>query len=228
MNPPEKKTFRVMLVEDNPDYRSVVELALSDEPDIELVSQFGTSEIAIRSLAEAEEADVPDVILLDIRLPGTDGLDAIQEFRQYAPNMKIVILTQSSQEEDVLRAIALGAAGYLLKSTTLGELTDSIRTVANGGASLDSGVAKFILHTLKTIQTGGDQDDDSQLLSDRELQILSLLAEGLVKKQIAKKLSITYATVDTHVGRIYQKLDVSNAPSAVNRAHRMRLFPPDA
>ena len=217
-----------MLVEDNPDYRSVVELALSDEPDIELVSQFGTSEIAIRSLAEAEEADVPDVILLDIRLPGTDGLDAIQEFRQYAPNMKIVILTQSSQEEDVLRAIALGAAGYLLKSTTLGELTDSIRTVANGGASLDSGVAKFILHTLKTIQTGGDQDDDSQLLSDRELQILSLLAEGLVKKQIAKKLSITYATVDTHVGRIYQKLDVSNAPSAVNRAHRMRLFPPDA
>ena len=227
MNLPEKKTIRVMLVEDNPDYRSVVELALSEEPDIKLVSQYGTSEIAIRSLREADKADVPDVILLDIRLPGMDGLDAIREFRQNAPDAKILIFTQSSQEEDVLRAISLGAAGYLLKSTTLGELTDSIRTVANGGASLDSGVAKFILHTLKTIQTSGDQDDDSQLLSDRELQILSLLAEGLVKKEIAKKLSISYATVDTHVGRIYQKLDVSNAPSAVNRAHRMRLFPPD-
>ena len=227
MNLPEKKTIRVMLIEDNPDYRSVVELALLEEPDIKLVSQFGTSEIAIRSLHQADEADVPDVILLDIRLPGMDGLDAIREFRQNAPDAKILIFTQSSQEEDVLRAISLGAAGYLLKSTTLGELTDSIRTVANGGASLDSGVAKFILHTLKTIQTSGDQDDDSQLLSDRELQILSLLAEGLVKKEIAKKLSISYATVDTHVGRIYQKLDVSNAPSAVNRAHRMRLFPPD-
>ena len=227
MNLPEKKTIRVMLIEDNPYYRSVVELALLEEPDIKLVSQFGTSEIAIRSLHQADEADVPDVILLDIRLPGMDGLDAIREFRQNAPNAKILIVTQSSQEEDVLRAISLGAAGYLLKSTTLEELTDSIRTVANGGASLDSGVAKFILHTLKTIQTSGDQDDDSQLLSDRELQILSLLAEGLVKKAIAKKLSISYATVDTHVGRIYQKLDVSNAPSAVNRARRMRLFPPD-
>ena len=159
MNLPEKKTIRVMLIEDNPDYRSVVELALLEEPDIKLVSQFGTSEIAIRSLHQADEADVPDVILLDIRLPGMDGLDAIREFRQNAPDAKILIFTQSSQEEDVLRAISLGAAGYLLKSTTLGELTDSIRTVANGGASLDSGVAKFILHTLKTIQTGGDHDD---------------------------------------------------------------------
>ena len=219
--------IRVMLVEDNPDYRSVVELALADEDDIELISQFGTSEIAIRSLSEADEENIPDLILLDIRLPGTDGLDAIGEFRQSAPNAKIIILTQSSQNEDVLRAISLGAAGYLLKSTTLDELTDGIRTVASGGASLDAGVAKFILNTLKTFQTGGREDDDSGLLSDRELQILSLLAEGLVKKEIAKKLSISYATVDTHVGRIYQKLDVSNAPSAVNRAHRMRLFPPD-
>lgn len=227
MNLPEKKTIRVMLVEDNPDYRSVIELALLEEPDIKLVSQFGSSEVAIRSLAEANEADVPDVVLLDIRLPGMDGLDAIQEFLQKAPSMKILICTQSSQAEDILRAISLGAAGYLLKSTSLGEITGSIRTVANGGASLDSEVAKFILHTLKTIQTGGDQDDDAQLLTDRELQILTLLAEGLVKKEIARELSISYATVDSHVSRIYQKLDVNNAPSAVNRAHRMRLFPRD-
>jgi len=227
MTTPASNTIRVMLIEDNPDYRSVVELALAEVDDIELISQFGTSEIAIRSLSEADEKNIPDLILLDIRLPGMNGLDAIMEFRQSAPNAKIVIFTQSSQEEDVLRAISLGAAGYLLKSTTVDELIDSIRTVANGGASLDAGVAKFILHTLKSIQTGGREDEDSSLLSDRELQILSLLAEGLVKKEIAKKLSISYATVDTHVGRIYQKLDVSNAPSAVNRAHRMRLFPPD-
>ena len=221
------KTIRVMLVEDNLDYRSVVELALADENDIELISQFGTSEIAIRSLSEADQKNIPDLILLDIRLPGMDGLGAIKEFQQSSPNAKIIILTQSSREEDVLRAISLGAAGYLLKLTTVDKLIDSIRTVANGGASLDAGVAKFILNTLKSIQTGEREDDDSGMLSDRELQILSLLAEGLAKKEIAKKLSISYATVDTHVGRIYQKLDVRNAPSAVNRAHRMRLFPPD-
>ena len=202
MNIHASNAIRVMLVEDNPDYRSVVELALADEDDIELISQFGTSEIAIRSLSEADRNSIPDLILLDIRLPGMDGLDAIKEFRKNAPNAKIVILTQSSQEEDVLRAISFGAAGYLLKSTMLDELIDSIRTVANGGASLDAGVAKFILNTLKSIQTGGKEDDDSRLLSDRELQVLSLLAEGLVKKEIAKKLSISYATVDTHVGRI--------------------------
>lgn len=227
MNNSAFKTITVMLVEDNPEYRSVVELALADEDDIELVSQFGTSEIAIRSLSEADKKSVPDLILLDIRLPGADGLDAIWDFRQVAPDVKIVILTQSSQEEDILRAISLGASGYLLKSTTLDELINSIRTVANGGASLNAGVAKFILHTLKSMQTGGREDDGSSLLTDRELQVLSLLAEGLVKKEIAKKLSISYATVDTHVGRIYQKLDVNNAPSAVNRAHHMRLFPRD-
>ena len=227
MNNSASKTIKVMLVEDNPEYRSVVELALADENDIDLVSQFGTSEIAIRSLSEAKKNSIPDLILLDIRLPGADGLDAIQEIRQIAPNVKILILTQSSQEEDILRAITLGTAGYLLKSTTVDELIDSIRTVANGGASLDSGVAKFILQTLKSVQTGGREDDSSGLLSDRELQILSLFAEGLVKKEIAEKLSIGYTTVDTHVGRIYQKLDVNNAPSAVNRAHRLRLFPRD-
>jgi len=227
MNVAASKTIKVMLVEDNPEYRAVVELAMADEKDIELVSQFGTSEIAIRSLPEADEKGIPDLILLDIRLPGANGLDAILEFRQIAPNAKIVILTQSSQEEDILRAISLGASGYLLKSTTLHELIDSIRTVASGGASLDSGVAKFILHTLRSIQTGGREDDSSSLLTDRELQILSLLAEGLLKKEIATKLSISYTTVDTHVGRIYQKLEVNNAPSAVNRAHRLRLFPHD-
>ena len=221
------KTIRVMLVEDNPEYRSVVELALADEDDIDLISQFGTSEIAIRSLSEADKSNIPDLILLDLRLPGMDGLNAMKQFQKCSPDAKIVILTQSSQEEDVLRAISLGAAGYLLKSTTVNELINGIRTVADGGASLDAGVAKFILNTLKSIQTGGREDDDSGLLSDRELQILSLLAEGLVKKEIAKKLSISYTTVDTHVGRIYQKLDVRNAPSAVNQGHRLRLFPPD-
>jgi len=215
--------IQVSLVEDNPEYRDVVKLALESATDIELVSQFGTAEIALRTFAQ-DDVIKPQLILLDVRLPGMDGLDAIPGFRECLPETKIIVLTQSNQEKDVLKAISAGAAGYLMKSATLEELTEGIRIVAAGGATLDSGVAKFILDTL---QTNLPKDQQEKVLSAREMQVLTLLAQGLVKKEIAKQLEIGYSTVDTHVGRIYAKLNVSNAPSAVNKAHRLNLFPPD-
>ena len=189
-----------------------------------LASQFGTAEIALRTLKEFSRTSTPDLILLDLRLPGMSGLDAIAQFKSHAPDAKIVILTQSDQEPDVLRAIAGGAAGYLLKSATLAELTDGIRTVIAGGATLDPGVARFLLSTL---QAKLPDEDREPLLSNRELKVLTLLSEGCVKKEIAKILEISYSTVDTHVCRLYAKLGVSNAPAAVNKAHRMKLFPPE-
>ena len=218
------RTIRVMLLEDNPEYSEVIKLALADIADMELVNQFGTSEIALRTLQNlSEEMSPPDLILLDLRLPGMDGLDAIPALRACVPDTKIIVLTQSTKEADVLRAISLGASGYLLKSATLDQLTDGIRTVINGGASLDAGVAKFIL---KSLQTRLPSSELNSLLSDRELEVLALLAEGYVKKEIAKRLDIGYTTVDTHVSRIYLKLNVNNAPAAVNKAHLMKLFPP--
>lgn len=214
----------VMLVEDSPEYRDVIRLALAEETGIELTSQFGTAEIAIRTLQDPASRIAPDLILLDVRLPGMDGITAIPGFLDCSPNSKIIVLTQSNQERDVLRAIAAGASGYLLKSATLSDLTTGIRTVINGGATLDPGVARFVLQTL---QKKLPDDQREGLLSKRELEILALLAEGLVKKEIAKRLDIGYTTVDTHVSRIYLKLRVSNAPSAVNQAHRLNLFPPD-
>ncbi len=212
--------IRVMLVEDNAEYRNVVALAIDSTSDIQLLSQFGTAEVALRTVGETH-AEKPDLILLDIRLPGIDGLDAIPGFLEALPDSKIIVLTQSNQEQDVLKAISAGAAGYLLKSTTLDDLICGIRMVAAGGATLDAGVAKFILETL---QTNLPAEQRSGLLSAREMEVLTLLAEGLVKKEIAKQLEIGYSTVDTHVGRIYAKLGVTNAPSAVNRAHRLNLF----
>jgi DNA-binding NarL/FixJ family response regulator len=121
----------------------------------------------------------------------------------------------------VLRAITLGAAGYLLKSAALHEITDGIRDVINGGVPLDKGVARFLLRKL---QTKPSEPNSSQLLSERELEVLELLAEGLVKKEIASQLNIRYSTVDTYVARIYEKLNVTNAASAVDRAHRLGIF----
>jgi DNA-binding NarL/FixJ family response regulator len=217
-----KSKIKVMLVEDNPEYREVINLALDDEADIELTSQFGTSEIALRSLQDMSTRKVPDLVLLDLRLPGMDGLDSLPYFRSSLPDAKIIILTQSDEEADVLRAISRGASGYLLKSSTLGQITDGIRSVMDGGAPLDAGVARFILETLKDSLPKGETEN---MLTERELEILTLLGEGLVKKEIADQLGISYTTVDTHVGHIYEKLEVRNAPSAVNKAHRLGLFP---
>jgi DNA-binding NarL/FixJ family response regulator len=213
----------VMLVEDNPDFRKAIRLALSRDVAIELVSEFGTAEIALRSLRDGSVPDSPDVILLDLRLPGMGGLDALPHFTSTAPQAKVIVLTQSDCEADVLRAIALGAAGYLLKSSTITQIKEGIRTVIDGGASLDSGVAKFLL---KSLQARLPTAKAEGLLSERELEILALLGEGLVKKEIADRLGITYPTVDSHVQHVYEKLQVHNAPAAINIAYRLGIFPP--
>lgn len=211
-----------MLVEDNPCYREVIALALKQEPGIQLTSEFGTAEIALRSLREEPNGEPPDLVLLDLRLPGMDGLEALPQFLSAAPKAKVMILTQSDNEADVLRAISLGASGYLLKSSTVTTIVEGIRTVMSGGASLDAGVARFILHTLKTRLPKGAAGG---LLTERQREILALLGEGLLKKEIAERLKISYATVDEHVAHIYARLGVRNAPAAINQAHLLGLFP---
>lgn len=218
MNPP----VAVMLVEDNPEFRDVIRLALARDPEIALVSEFGTAEIALRSLDPAAADNPPDVILLDLRLPGMNGLEALPRMARLLPKAKIIILTQSDSEADVLRAISLGAAGYMLKSSTISQIKEGIRTVVRGGASLDPLVAKFLLSNLRARLPAGEME---VVLSARELEILGLLGEGLVKKEIGDRLGISYPTVDSHVRNIYDKLNVHNAPSAITVAHRLGIFP---
>lgn len=217
-----KKPVHVTLVEDHPEYREVIAFALSKDPDIEVVSQIGSAERALRRVKDQNDGAEMDIILLDLNLPGMSGLEAIPWFKKYSPETKVIILSQSDMEADVLRAIQLGASGYLLKSSTVNQITEGIRTVMDGGASLDPSVARFILNTLKTKLP---KEQMEQTLSDREMEVLTLLADGLVKKEIAGKLGIGTSTVVTHVTHIYEKLDATNAPSAINNAHRLGLFP---
>lgn len=149
------------------------------------------------------------------------GLESLPHFREALPDTPIIVLTQSDHETDVLTAISQGAAGYLLKSSTLEKLTEGVRTVMSGGAALDASIASFIL---KTLQTKLAPQEVNQVLTPRELEILSLLSDGLVKKQIAGRLDISFATVDTHIRHIYEKLDVTNAPAAVRKAFNLGLF----
>lgn len=218
----ETEPIRVMLVEDSAEYRGVIRLALEEEHDIELISEFASAEVALRSFQERKAAAIPDLILLDIRLAGMGGLDGLTWFQKEIPATKVVMLTQSDDEADVLLAISRGAAGYLLKSATALQITNGIRTVMKGGAMLDTRVAKFVLDNLQ--KRLPREDFEGPNLTPREKEVLTLLSQGLVKKQIAQELNISYTTVDSHVGKIYEKLQVSNAPSAVHQAHQRGLF----
>jgi len=214
-------TIRITLIEDNRDYRDIISLILGAESDIELLSQFGTAEAALRELKAIPAGTTPDLILLDLRLPGMGGLEALPHFREALPKTPIIVLTQSDHEVDVLAAISLGAAGYLLKSSTLEKLTEGVRTVMSSGAALDANIAGFIL---KKLQSQLAPQEINTVLTPRELEILTLLSNGLVKKEIADQLNISFATVDTHIRHIYEKLDVQNAPSAVRKAFILGLF----
>ncbi|MGB0242277.1 MAG: response regulator [Verrucomicrobiales bacterium] len=215
---------RVVLVEDHPEYRETVQLALKRTSDLTLVGEFGTAERALRSLQRQWGEQQPDLILLDLALPGMGGLEALPQFLSVLPEVRIIVLTQSEREQDVLRAIALGASGYLLKSSRVKQITDGIRTVVEGGASLDADVAGVILDTLRTKLP---KDEAADLLSPRELEVLSLIAQGLLRKQIADQLGIATSTVVTHIAHIYEKLNVQNAPEAVAKAFSTGILPVD-
>lgn len=218
------ESISIMLVEDHPQYRNVIKMALGAEPDMLLCGLFGAAESALRSL-EDETTEVPDIILLDLNLPGQNGLDAMPSFSTAAPNARIIVLTQSNSEADVLQAIQQGAAGYLLKSSTVQQIKNGIRTVMEGGASLDWSVAHFILEKMNTKKAS--RIELEKPLSNRELEILTLLSEGLVKKEIGDKLAISYSSVATYIRRIYEKLCVLNAAAAVAKAYKIGIFRPD-
>ncbi|WP_372809091.1 response regulator [Pontiella sp.] len=214
--------IRVMLVEDHPEYRESVALVLGTTPDIRLAHQFGTADQALHFLQHDAADHRPDLILLDLHLPGLSGIDALPRFSECSPTTPIIVLTQSDREADVVNAIARGASGYLLKSSTSTQLLNGIRGVFNDEAPIDPKMARYLVETLRNKPNTADMEG---VLSERELDVLSLLGEGLVKKEIALRLEISTHTVDNYMRRIYEKLQVPNAPSAIYKAYKTGILP---
>ncbi|MEI6892651.1 MAG: response regulator transcription factor [Pontiella sp.] len=218
-----KKTIQVMMIEDHPEFREIIEFAIGEEVDIELVGLYGNAEHALRQLQGEKTSKIVDVVLLDLNLPVMSGHEAMPWIKKYSPDTKVIILSQSNMETDVLQAIKQGAVGYLLKSSTMDEIIKGIRTVMNGGAILDKGLALFIINSLRDIPC---KEKYKSSITKREKEVLILIADGLSQKEISHELKIRPCTVTAHVQSVYKKLDVPNAPSAISKAFKAGILRP--
>ena len=177
--------IRIMVVEDNVDYRTVIALAIDDATDMELIGLFGTTEIALRTLETTNEPDQPDILLLDLRLPGMSGLDALPLIHAASPTTRVIILSQSDAPSDIVQAISSGVSGYLLKSARLKEITEAIRTVSQGGGFLDKNVAHFILEKMTTKELGFKRVQLNSLYTQNsrgkyEMQVINTLKQSML------------------------------------------------
>ena len=214
-------TIRIVLIEDNPEYRRALSMAMERQEGLELVGKFGSAEQALGELHKREAGVTVDMVLLDLGLPKMQGCEAIQWIRKYIPDTHILVLTQSDKEADVVQAIREGAAGYLLKSASMEEIAQAILTVMEGGAPIDSKIARYLLEQIKQDVPVFKQDAE---LTQRELQVLQHMSKGLARKQIADALGITENTVVSHIRHIYEKLQVPNAPAAISIAYQTGIL----
>lgn len=173
------------------------------------------------ALGEMKNSELdPQIILLDIGLPGMSGIDGIPLLKSIAPSAKIIMLTIQDDNESIFNAICNGASGYLLKDSSSDKILSAIKEVLNGGAPMNASIAFKVLEMFKNFIP----EKKDYNLSLREIEILHLLVEGLPKKLIADKLSISYHTVDSHLRKIYEKLKVHSASSAVAKALKENLI----
>ena len=216
--------IRAMIVDDHALFRRGLEMVLDSEPDIELVGQASDGAEAVEKAAES----LPDVVLMDIRMPRSSGIEACRAVKEAAPSAKIVILTISDEEEDLFEAIRAGASGYLLKDIPLDEVAGAVRAVHGGQSLINPSMAGKLLTEFATLARRDDEERAQEVpaprLTEREMQVLKLVARGMNNRDIAKELFISENTVKNHVRNILEKLQIHSRMEAVMVAVREKLI----
>lgn len=209
--------IKVAMVEDSARLRKSLGALIDAEACMACVGKFGTGEDAAAQMG----ALAPDVVLMDIHLPGMTGIECVSRLREQLKNTKFLMLTAYEEDADVFQSILAGAHGYLLKSTEPDRLIAAIREVANGEAPMSGSVARRLMdHYRVTQATPSVGAEQLQALTAREQEIVELLSQNLMYKEIAARLNVSFATVRTHVEHIYQKLHVRSRAEAVSRYSR--------
>ncbi len=214
--------IRVLVVDDHALFRRGLEMVLAQEPDIEVVGEAGDGAEAV----ERAEELLPDVVLMDIRMPRRSGIEACTAIKEAVPSAQIIMLTISDEEADLYEAIKAGATGYLLKEISIDEVATAIRAVAGGQSLISPSMASKLISEFAQLVK---RDDDRQQvpaprLTERELEVLRLVARGMNNRDIARQLFISENTVKNHIRNILEKLQLHSRMEAVVYAVREKLL----
>jgi DNA-binding NarL/FixJ family response regulator len=216
-------TISVLLADDQPLLRRGFRMILEAEPDLTVTAEAGDGAEAV----ELTRRQVPDVVLMDIRMPGTDGIEATRRITVAHPDVRVLVLTTFDLDEYAFGALRAGASGFLLKDVRPAELVAAIRTVAAGDAVVSPRVTRRLLEEYaQVLPPSGDQYPQLAALTDREREVLVLVARGLSNAEIAANLYVSEATVKSHVGRILSKLGLRDRVQVVVLAYESGLIRP--
>ena len=206
-------SITVAIVEDNADLRGTLARVISRAPGHQCVGQYGDAESALVGLPK----DNPRVVLMDINLPGMNGVECVRRLKQAMPEVLAVMLTAYEDTDNIFGSLEAGASGYMLKRSKSAEILDAIKEVVGGGSPMTAHIARKVVHSF---QAKGASPDPMANLAEREREVLDLLAQGYMYKEIADKLGIGFETVRTYIRRIYEKLQVRSRTEAVAKALR--------
>jgi DNA-binding NarL/FixJ family response regulator len=212
--------IRVLVVDDQELFRRGLTMLLAAEPGIEVVGEAGDG---IEGTTLAEKV-APDVILLDVRMPKRSGIEACLAIKETVPSAKLIMLTVSDEEADLYEAVKSGAAGYLLKDSSIEEVAQAVRVVADGQSLISPSMAVKLIDEFKQMSRPERDTGPRLRLTDRELEVLRLVAKGMNNRDIAKDLFISENTVKNHVRNILEKLQLHSRMEAVMYAVREKLL----
>lgn len=209
------KKMRIAIFEDNQKFRESLEFTIVTTSDMELCGSF---EDTTRLLQKIEVLQ-PDVVLMDINIPGKNGIEAVKEIKENFPKVNVCMQTVFEDDDKIFASLCNGASGYILKNTPPEKVLQAIREVADGGSFFTPSVAKKVL---QNFQQQPQQGEFIQL-TEREKEILKLLVDGLSYKMIADKVNLSFHTIHTHLRNIYEKLHVNSKGEAINKAMKNKL-----
>ena len=214
--------LKVLVVDDHALFRRGLQMVLKSEDDIEVVGEAADGNEAVEKAQES----MPDVILMDVRMPHRSGIEATQQIKDLLPHVKILMLTISDEEADLYEAIKAGASGYLLKEISIDEVADAIRSVFAGQSRLSPSMAAKLLQEFAAMSKRAAEARQlpAPRLTDREMEVLRLVAQGLNNRDIAKELFISENTVKNHIRNILEKLHLHSRMEAVVYAVREKLL----
>ncbi len=202
------KLIRVSLVDDDAKTRRILTEIIGTVEQLQLVSDYGAADPALKQLP----GERPDVVLMDINMPETNGVQCVQQLKPHMPHTQFLMLTVYEDTDHIFAALAAGATGYLLKSTSREELVAAIEQIVGGGSPMSSGIARKVVQSFSGLKA---PPEPMAALSPREQSVLALLTKGYLYKEIAESLGVGVPTVDTYIRRIYEKLQVHSRSEAI-------------